>query len=74
MKHDLKNKLKNGDDPKTEDNLKNYDNLKKHDDHKNKDKLKIRTPSRKLWHTAEASLTVFPSERGGTKTPYFNVL
>ena len=36
---------------------------------------KMTTPSRKLRYTAEASLTVIPSERGGgTKTPYFNVL
>ena len=37
---------------------------------------KMTTPSRKLRHTAEASLTVFTSERGGrnTKNPYFNVL
>ena len=36
---------------------------------------KMTTPSRKLRHTAEASLTVF-TERGGrnTKNPYFNVL
>ena len=29
------------------------------------DKKKMTTPSRKLRHTAEASLTVFLSERGG---------
>ena len=27
-------------------------------------------PSRKLRHTAEASLTVFADERGGAKNPY----
>ena len=45
-----------------------------------KSMIKMTTPSRKLRHSAEASLTVFISERergaggGGRKTPYFNVL
>ena len=36
---------------------------------------KMTTPSRKLRHTAVASLTVFITERGGEwGTPYFNDL